>query len=275
MMTQRPCPAPGPPRHLILTREAAGCESRPEPDGLRTRALQPLSEPPSLHLGGQGAGYQRQQRSAPGSSAPLCEVGWPHTYFSHKDEGLARRPPAGRKRRVPDPGPGDPVVGLQSGLGYAVPRAQAGDGEVGGPALPGKVEGAGPGRRPRSRGAEAEGPPGEGGVQAAARLVRCCILGPADPDLGPRLQRLRCRRPDARLACPGGRMGSASRSRLLPGRQRRGRAALKGGSDTVSCLQVTFLCRTLLCLFESGKDRRLGDVCAEVPTFSLGSVIAS
>lgn len=47
MMTQRACPAPGPPRHLILTREAAGCESRPEPDGLRTRALQPLSEPHS------------------------------------------------------------------------------------------------------------------------------------------------------------------------------------------------------------------------------------
>lgn len=182
-MTQRPCPAPGPPRRLILTREAAGCESRPEPDRFRTRALQPLSEPPSRHLGGKGAGDQRQQRSAPRSSAPLCEVGWPHTYFSHKDEGLARRPPAGRKRRVPDPSPGDPVVGLQSGLGYAVPRAQAGGGEPGGPALPGEVEGAGPGRRPRSRGAGAEGPPGEEGIQAAVRLVHCCILGPADPDL--------------------------------------------------------------------------------------------
>lgn len=274
-MTQRPCPAPGPPRRLILTREAAGCESRPEPDRLRTRALQPLSEPPSRHLGGKGAGDQRQQRSAPRSSAPLCEVGWPHTYFSHKDEGLARRPPAGRKRRVPDPSPGDPVVGLQSGLGYAVPRAQAGGGEPGGPALPGEVEGAGPGRRPRSRGAGAEGPPGERESRLPLGWFIVASSALRTQTLRPRLQRLRCPRPDARLACPGGRMGSASRSRLLPGRQRRGRAALKGGNDTVSCLQVTFLCWTLLCFFESGKARGLGDVCAEVSTFSSGSVIAS
>ncbi|CAO2594975.1 Protein FAM107B [Lemmus lemmus] len=38
-MTQRPRPTPGPPRHLILTRGAAGCESSPEPDGLRSRGV--------------------------------------------------------------------------------------------------------------------------------------------------------------------------------------------------------------------------------------------
>lgn len=109
-------PAPGPPHHLILTREAAGCESRPEPDGLRSLAFATVGTallPP-----------RRPECRVPppaaeraGSNAPLCEVGWPRTYFSHKDKGLARRPPAGRKRRRPDPSPGDPAVGLQRGVG--------------------------------------------------------------------------------------------------------------------------------------------------------------
>lgn len=34
-----PRPTHGPPRHFILTRGAAGCESRPEPDGLRSRGV--------------------------------------------------------------------------------------------------------------------------------------------------------------------------------------------------------------------------------------------
>lgn len=205
----------------------------------------------------------------------MCEVGWPHTYFSHKDEGLARRPPAGRKRRVPDPGRGTLSLACRAGWGMRSLGRRRAAGSLVALRCLGEVEGAGPGRRPQSRGAGAEGPPGEEGIQSAARLVHCCILGPADPDL--EIPAAAAALPAARCppCLPGGRMGSVSRSRLLPGRQRRGRAALKGGSDTVSCLQVTFLRWTLLCFFESVKARGLGDVCAEVSTFSSGFVIAS
>lgn len=167
-----------PPRHLILTRGAAGVRAAPSRTGF-SRALRPPSEPPSRHLGYQGAEYHRQRRSAPGSSAPLCEVGWPHTYFSHKDEGLARRPPAGRKRRQPDPG---------ESCAWPAARGPSGAGGWRGawwpPALPGEVEGAGPGRRPRWRGAGAEGTLGGGGSRLLLGSLlhpRRCRPRPRDP----------------------------------------------------------------------------------------------
>lgn len=274
-MTQRPRPTPAPPRHLILTRGAAGCESRPEPDGLQSRALQPPSEPPSRHLGGQGTGYHRKRRSAPGSRAPLCEVGWPHTYFAHKDEGLARRPPAGTQRRLPDPGPGDPDVGQQRGVGSrSLGRKRAAGSRMA------RAAWAGRGCRARAaapiEGRWGGGAPGEAGNPGCCS-AHCCLLGPADPD--PRDPGCSgCAARGQMPASPAPAAGWGQRPDASPCRADKGGVVLlrKVVVTTVSFLQVTFLCRTLLCLFESCNPRRLADVYAlRVPIFCLGSVIAS
>lgn len=170
-------PAPGPPHHLILTREAAGCESRPEPDGLRSLAFATVGTallPP-----------RRPECRVPppaaeraGSNAPLCEVGWPRTSHT-KTRGLRGGRPPGESDAGLTLAQG--ILPLACSAGWV--RGPSGASEWRGAWWPCTVWG---GRGCRAgAAAPIEGlgrrGPWRGGNPGYC-LAHCCILGPANPD---------------------------------------------------------------------------------------------
>lgn len=189
----------------------------------------------------------------------MCEVGWLHTYFTHKDAGLTRRPPAGTQRRLSDPGPGDPVVGQQRRMASrSLWRKPAAGSRVALRCL-GRSRVQGPGGAPMEGRWGPRGP-WRGGHPGCCS-AHCCILGPADPDPETLAARLRGQMP----VLPAPAAGWGQRPDASPC------SADKGGVALLRKVVVTLFpfCKLLFsvglgrrCLFESGNARRLGDVCA-------------